>query len=94
MIILLQSMYKRNEYSTMLQKERKKLMHTGNKENNQYGYVPSCIAKWFFPSTVLVSTYIALGPKEWFPPVKHWFAQGPNLYKDTSFHEDAKNMRI
>ena len=60
MIILLQSMYERNEYSTMLQKERNELMHTGNKENNQYGYVPSCIAKWFFPSTVPVSTYIEI----------------------------------
>ena len=53
-------MYKRNEYSTMLQKERNELMHTGNKENNQFGYVPSCIAKWFFPGTVLVSTYIEI----------------------------------
>ena len=33
MIILLQSMYERNEYSTMLRKERNELMHTGNKEN-------------------------------------------------------------
>ena len=49
MIILLRSMYKRNEYSTMLQKERNELMHTGNKENNQYVYVPSCIAKLVFP---------------------------------------------
>ena len=59
MIILLQSMYGRNEYSTMLQKERNELMHTGNKENKQYGYVPSCIEKWFSPSTVPVSTYLA-----------------------------------
>ena len=60
MIILLQNEYRRNEYSTMLRKERNELMHTGNKENNQYSYVPSCIAKWFSSSTVLVSTYIAL----------------------------------
>ena len=87
-------MYKRNEYSTMLQKEGDELMHTGNKEYKQYGYIPSCIAKWVFPVTVLVSTYIALGPKEWFPLVKHWFPLGPNLYEDTSFDKGAKNMRI
>ena len=44
----------------MLQKERNELIHTGNKENKQYGYVPCCIAKWFPPGTVPVSTYIAL----------------------------------
>ena len=60
MIILIQSKYGRNEYSTMLQKERNELMHTGNNENKQYSYVPSCIAKWFFTGTVLVSTYIEI----------------------------------
>ena len=33
-MIILQGMYKRNEYSTMLQKEINELMHTGNKENS------------------------------------------------------------
>ena len=60
MITLHKSMYKRYEYSTMLQKERNELMHTGNKENKQYGYVPSCIEKWFSSGTVPVSTYLAL----------------------------------
>ena len=42
------------------EKKEIKLMHTGNKENNQYGYVPSCIEKWFPSGTVQVSTYLAL----------------------------------
>jgi len=47
MIILLRSMYERNEYSTMLQKETNELMHTSNKENKQYATYQAVLRSGF-----------------------------------------------